>query len=75
MARKLARAIILALTAIALFYFIMGLCAEFGISEVPVGFGTLNITPGSTGPARIGLLWGGIAVMLFMVDRLTLKQR
>ena len=74
MARTSARILICLLAAVALFYLILALGAEFGVDTVPVGFGTIDITPGSMGPARIGMLWAAVTVILFVVERLTLRQ-
>lgn len=74
MTRTVARGFICVLAAVALFYLVLALGSEFGIKAVPIGFGTIDITPGSLGPARIGMIWTGITVMLFVIERLTLRQ-
>lgn len=74
MARTSGRILICLLAAISLFYLILALVAEFGINSVPVGFASIDITPGSMGPARIGILWTAVTLVLFVIERLTLRQ-
>lgn len=71
MASGLLRASIYLLVIAAIFFFGLALAIEFGVRTIPIGTSyVVDLRPPSDTPTRLGILVGGIAALLFMVDRL-----
>lgn len=71
MASRVFRSAIYLLVIAALIFFGLAIAIEFGVRTIPLGPShVIDLSPSNAAPIRIGLLVGGMAALLFMVERL-----